>query len=577
MENIKYVILALILTSCNIAVEGQPEVKLTAISSMERVGQDDPFIGDDNVIIKSAKNEYESFQVVVRAMSKPVRVVDAQLSELKNNDHTINAENFTLYRPEYVRVRRSSPRAQLPPGLYADPLVPFINPITNEPIEPHRHVRKQWPGPMVPSGYEMYGVPFDLWKEQNQPIWVDVYVPKETPAGEYTGVFTVYLEDMPEQWGEVSEQVTTKEVTISVALTVWNFTLPDEATCRNHFGGLDGIPQKFNVKHDSEEYKEIEKRYNSIYTEHRINPPFPHRIMPEMKEDGSLNIVPEKHEELVRFMKEYKVADFEIPRIPLWSVIDPHREFTASDKEKVFNFYRDYSSYVKDNGWDKRAYIYLYDEPNTHECYQRINELSAVIREAAPDLKILVVEQTYTQDKSWPDISEAVDIWCPLFGFIDGESTKAMIDEGDEVWSYTALSQRAPYYHPQYEAVKDYDSPYWHIDALLMAHRTPTWMNYQYGINGILYWSLNNEVLDTWNNPVFSHFGEHFNGGGYFIYPGVPCGIDGPIGSIRLKNVRESMEDYEYLKLYEELTGREAVLKVVSEVAPNWWNTTETV
>ena len=35
------------------------------------------------------------------------------------------------------------------------------------------------------------------------------------------------------------------------------------------------------------------------------------------------------------------------------------------------------------------------------------------------------------------------------------------------------------------------------------------------------------------------------------------------------------MEDYEYLHLYEKLAGREAVLEIVNEVAPNWWATTE--
>lgn len=198
-----------------------------------------------------------------------------------------------------------------------------------------------------------------------------------------------------------------------------------------------------------------------------------------------------------------------------------------------------------------------------------------MVKKAAPELKVLVVEQPYTQDPSWPVITEAVDIWCPLFGFIDHDSVSQAVARGDEEWSYTALSQRAPAYHPRYDEVRFYDSPYWHTDAFLTAHRTPIWMNYQYGITGILYWSITTRVLETWYHPSFSHFGSHFNGGGYFIYPGVPYGINGPVSSIRLKNLRESMEDYEYFHMYEELAGREAVLKVVSTVAPNWWKTTD--
>ena len=59
------------------------------------------------------------------------------------------------------------------------------------------------------------------------------------------------------------------------------------------------------------------------------------------------------------------------------------------------------------------------------------------------------------------------------------------------------------------------------------------------------------------------------------MYPGVPCGIDGPVSSIRLKNVRDSMEDWEYFAILENLAGKDAVNKIVSDVAPNWWGTSE--
>jgi hypothetical protein len=45
----------------------------------------------------------------------------------------------------------------------------------------------------------------------------------------------------------------------------------------------------------------------------------------------------------------------------------------------------------------------------------------------------------YLQDPSWPDIDLAVDIWCPLWSFIDRETINDKLAAGDEVWSYTAL------------------------------------------------------------------------------------------------------------------------------------------
>ena len=87
----------------------------------------------------------------------------------------------------------------------------------------------------------------------------------------------------------------------------------------------------------------------------------------------------------------------------------------------------------------------MLDEPNLKENYQTVLDLGAVAHEAAPEIRCLVVEQTYKQDPSWPDIDPAVDIWCPLWAFIDSASIDSKLKHGDEVWSYTALSQRAPH------------------------------------------------------------------------------------------------------------------------------------
>ena len=51
----------------------------------------------------------------------------------------------------------------------------------------------------------------------------------------------------------------------------------------------------------------------------------------------------------------------------------------------------------------------------------------------------------------------------------------------------------------------------------------------------------------------------NYNGEGMLFYPGEDAGIDGPIASIRLKNLRDGMEDYEYFTLLEKAKGKEAV------------------
>jgi len=40
-------------------------------------------------------------------------------------------------------------------------------------------------------------------------------------------------------------------------------------------------------------------------------------------------------------------------------------------------------------------------------------------------------------------------------------------------------------------------------------------------------------------------------GGEFLFFPGVPSRINGPISNMRVKNLRDGMEDYEYLALLE--------------------------
>ncbi|MDD4870041.1 MAG: DUF6067 family protein [Kiritimatiellae bacterium] len=545
-----FVVVFLAFTICVQAAE-KTTAKLTVLNSMERINQDQEPFGETQVQIKAARNEVESFQVIVSATNENIKVIKAEVSDLSGKDGIISKNNITLFREEYVRVRKSSSRAELPPGLYPDPLVPFINPLTGQPIEPRGQFREKWGDPTITKGFEMYAVPFDVWKGQNQPIWVDVSIPQNTPAGVYTGKLTVTLKNNTTAF-------------VPVTVTVWDFALPDGPTHRNHFGSVQNVGRIFGVDQKSDKYRDIAMRYCQLMADHRINPPLPRDLLPETNSDGSLKITPERHQALKKFIEEFHVTDFEIPRAPV-------KDATTTNRDKSARYYKDYHQYLKENGWDKRSYIYMHDEPNIKENYEEVLAHGELVHQASPEMRCLVVEQTYQQDPSWPDIDPAVDIWCPLFAFIDRDSINAKLAHGDEVWSYTALSQRAPRYHPHYEEVKNCDPPYWHIEQPLTAYRVPTWINWQYKITGLLYWSTVTTVIDPWHNPAFSHFGVHWNGEGYMIYPGAPSGIDGPISCMRLKNIRDGMVDYEYFVLLEKLAGREAVTKIVSTVAPEWW------
>jgi hypothetical protein len=57
---------------------------------------------------------------------------------------------------------------------------------------------------------------------------------------------------------------------------------------------------------------------------------------------------------------------------------------------------------------------------------------------------------------------------------------------------------------------------------------------------------------------------------GSLLYPGVDAGVQGLVASIRLKEIRQGLEDYEYLRILTKHRGRAATEDVVKRIARTW-------
>jgi hypothetical protein len=168
-------------------------------------------------------------------------------------------------------------------------------------------------------------------------------------------------------------------------------------------------------------------------------------------------------------------------------------------------------------------------------------------------------------------LRDAVDIWCPLFAFFDEASAKAARERGSDIWTYTALCQKAPPYHPQFAQVSGQPTLFWQIDFPAMNYRISLWTMWRYGIKGLLYWSTvywGGPERDVWTDPGFRN---RYNGDGFLFYPGIEAGIQGPVTSIRLKVLREGLEDYAYFTLLEKLGDKAFSSEEVSKIGSSWW------
>ena len=201
------------------------------------------------------------------------------------------------------------------------------------------------------------------------------------------------------------------------------------------------------------------------------------------------------------------------------------------------------------------------------------------IREAKSVVKVLVVEQPWTApgqagaDSAWGDLYGAVDIWCPLFSLHRQDSAAQREALGETIWTYTALCQGPP-------------TPWWHIDFPLLNYRVPAWIAWRDGMKGLLYWggmSYWSETDDPWTHaPRYTGNGQPqqgdkglvFNGEGSLVYPARPVGYDGVVPSIRLKALRDAIQDYEYLALLGRLGKAPEAQRIVRSLIESFfqWN-----
>jgi len=179
----------------------------------------------------------------------------------------------------------------------------------------------------------------------------------------------------------------------------------------------------------------------------------------------------------------------------------------------------------------------------------------------------MVVEQTWTSNKKWGDLHGAVDIWCPLFSLFKEESAVKRQALGEMLWTYTALCQRDM-------------TPWWHIDYPLLHYRVPSWIAWRFRIRGLLYWgamSFWRQVDDPWTDPKTLDRRKTpkskylYNGEGTIVYPGRAVGYDGIASSLRLKALRDSIEDYEYLSILERAGKGAEAQAVIMPLAGSWY------
>jgi hypothetical protein len=532
--------LPIILASISAAGVARAEWQVGAIAQTVRVLREDPPPADRTVQLAAARNESRGFQVLLRS-DAPVRIVAVEMGDLAGpGGAVLRGADADLYRQHQMELTVATPRNdRFRPGWYPDPLIPLRHPLTGRPL----------------AGARLAAVPFDLPAGQTHGFWIDLHVPADARPGEYRGVCRVTAEGG-------------RAVEVPVALTVWDFALPATPTLKTAFGSPAGRLRGYYQQRAKEgkeppvqDWAAVETQCAEMLSRHRINATPPAALAPQPQADGSFRFPPDEVKALREFIDRYHVNALQTPH-PASVVKNPDGE-----RAKLHAWLKAFDALAADLARPGLVFFtYLKDEPNDAEAYKYVQTWGKAVREARSAVKVLVVEQTRTQDPAWGDLYGAVDIWCPLFSLFDAETSAQRRALGETVWTYTALCQGRP-------------TPWWHIDYPLLNYRVPAWIAWRFRETGLLYWggmSHWREVDDPWTDPrtygrAKDPKAKAYNGEGTLVYPGRAAGYDGIAPSLRLKALRDSVQDYEYLAILER-AGRAAEAEpVVLPLAGSWF------
>jgi Domain of unknown function (DUF4091) len=485
-----------------LANAAQPNAPLVWIApSLHRVGMSDSPGSVTKAQFSAARGEYESFQIIASGGTAGLKNVNVTVSALEGPGGAVIAPaSFTLYREKYQRVTSSSPNWKgsnqpLGPGWYADALIPFTDPETGKPL----------------SGSKLTAAPFDVQPANNQPVWVDVFVPRTATPGQYTGTYTVTSDE--------------GKFTGAIDLKVWNFTLPAAPTLKSAF---------------------LFFQAGSLAAEREL---LRNKVSPLSTNPADQALLIKEHGLSATQAGMFSGADI------------GHCSMSGAPP----------ASYFQKVAAAQQPGLMLYDY--SADEIGHCSNLYPIIREWARNMHQAGIKNLITMSPTpalYDDGSDkghsAVDIWVMLPVMYNNSLGRVneVLKKGDSVWSYNTL-------------VQDAYSPKWLIDFDPINFRIqPGFISQSLNLTGMLYWRVDKWNSDPWNNVnnAGTYSSANYPGEGMLVYPGKDVGVPGVVASMRLKWLRDGVEDYDYVQILKEYGKSDLAMQIVKSIAPDWTNWT---
>ncbi len=280
---------------------------------------------------------------------------------------------------------------------------------------------------------------------------------------------------------------------------------------------------------------------------------------------------PELYEIYADYLLDNRLGLFELP-ISEDGLLDPKAEKYLDNPRLTMTYLRDfqfknlYLQYEKalEEGWyDKIAFL-QFDEPHVEEHMDRIAKAIRNVKnrfDSTQHINPFYVDLPKGDQTVIDRMAELSTVHCPKSSYFykNKDAFMALKERGDTLMWYVCG-----------------DQPYNMIDTLPCVPGTEKrilfWQQYQNGVDGILHYQTTSwsGVDDIWEDGYeekkqkFATSLEDVTANGVFFYWDPITGD--PVSTLTLEAVRDGIEDFQLLKMAEEVLGKEEVMKYVERI-----------
>ena len=520
--------------------------------------------------LNSARGEYISFQLVLTNNStRKLEGIVVEMEPFSNEEDIIpiDPELFLEWHVNVITPSGGYPISSLGKGWYPDALIPLDQIQLREP--PGR-----WTYPLQLPDFNNR-----IENQKTMIIWVDQYVPferEDAVPGTYISEITVEIRDQVKR--------------IPVELEIWDFALPNE----NRFRAAlqhEGFVARADENTELQVYQVLRRNRISV-----MDPIY--RPGLTVSDDGIVSYQWDDFDNRLAkyftgaaFTKEYgyhygpgygePIENFLVPfnvyhtrrNTPGWpDVGDPEVERNPENRaiyvSAVTQFRNHILQYIDPDKTMLTAYIDALDEAYFPEAWDRMVYYGDLLNEYFPEVEHRI-DGGYSEE-AMDIVKHSIDSWASHTIIYDHNDIKQYRELGIKDWIYGSMI---------YESrVNSWVGSSTYIDLPLVNERAISWATYKYGTFSWLSWGIGAGWRAAWYDPeTWKDYRDDrderaeqkiLNGNGSLLYaPGIVPNVRTVCPSIRLKNMRNGVQEYEYLALLEDLTGsRDEVMELVNGI-----------